>query len=175
LPSPISPELAPEQHHPDQDFERIAPLAHAASLADTSPSLPQQNSPDPTSPEPPSKLCQTAPSCLTDLFDELPHGIPVLQDNPLPPVNTLHPSPQLPHAVVLPEHPHKQQRTRASSLSPSDDEQASEKESTLESAKDKSFETPSAEKHANWGAMSTTQRRNWHRDRKKKLSAMGGK
>ena len=57
---------------------------------------------------------------------------------------------------------------------PSDDEEASETESTLDFAKDKSFNTPSAEKHVNWGEMSKTQRRNWLRVKKKKLSAMGG-
>ena len=175
LPSPTSPELAPEQHHPDQDFERIAPLAHAVSLADTSPSLPQQHSPDPISPELPSKLCQTAPSCLTDLVEELQHDIPVLQDNLLPPVNTLHPSPQLPHEPVLLEPQHKQQRTRAPSLSPSDDEEASEKEATIDPTKEttldptqaqaRDFSTGSkllAPRPPEWEAWSRKAQRNWN-------------
>ena len=40
---------------------------------------------------------------------------------------------------------------------------------SLERKGDKSFTTPLAEKPSNWGEMSKTQRRNWLRDRDKKL------
>jgi hypothetical protein len=64
------------------------------------------------------------------------------------------------HEPVLPESPHKQRRTRAPFLSPSDDDDEAEKETELDSTKDKSFRVPSAEKHANWRETPTTQRRN---------------
>ena len=156
-----------------EDSDRITPLAHAESLPNTSPSSPQQHSPDPASLAPQSKLCQTAPPCLTDLFEELLHDIPGLHEDPLPPVNTLHPSPQLPHAVVLPEHPYKQQRTRASSLSPSDDEQASEKEATLDKTQAQAqvlsrASEPRDSRPLGWDTWSRTIKQNWKRRRNKK-------
>ena len=173
LPNPTSPELAPEQHYLHEDSDRITPLAHAESLPNTSPSSPQQHSPDPASLAPQSKLCQTAPPCLTDLFEELLHDIPGLHEDPLPPVNTLPSSPQMPHEAILHEPPHKQQRTRAPSLSPSDDEEASEKEATLDQTQAQartlsSASDPPASRPQGWENWSRSDQRNWKRHRNKK-------
>ena len=157
MPTPTSPELAPEQHHLNEDFERIKPLAHATIMTDASPPSPQQHSPDPTSPEPPSKLCQTAPPCLNDLFDELPPDIPGLLEDPLPPVNTLLSSPQILHEPVLLEPPHKQQRTRAPSLSPSDDDEISYMP----------VRTHNTPLPADWALKSKSAKKNWMKAHKK--------
>ena len=132
-----------------------------------------QHSPDLASLAPPSKLCQTAPSCLTDLVDELPHDIPDLQEGPSPPVNTLPSSPQMPHEAFLLEPPHKQQRTRAPSLGPSDDEEASEIESTLDPTQAQartlsSASDPPASRPQGWENWSRSDQRNWKRHCNKK-------